>query len=205
MARGDGLREPVVATDPRSEELEELQFTLGEGPSVESGSSHGPVLVADLSSAESGRRWPMFARAAVERGIGSMSSLPVGMGAIRLGVLNVYRPGTGLLSGSDLADALAYADGVLVIAQAHREGAVDSLTHVWDGGVLERRAGVHQAVGMVSVQLGVDLGDALARLRAYAYVTDRRLSDVAADVVARRLAFHPDSGIGVDTGGDGGG
>jgi len=33
---------------------------------------------------------------------------------------------------------------------------------------------------------------AMIRLRAYAYAHDRRLGDVAADVVARRLRFGPD-------------
>ncbi len=40
---------------------------------------------------------------------------------------------------------------------------------------------------MLSVQLGVDLSEALLRLRAYAWSRERPISDVAADVVARRL------------------
>lgn len=59
----------------------------------------------------------------------------------------------------------------------------------------ERRRGVaHQATGMVSVQLDTDLGEALPRLRAPASVTGLRLSEVAADVVARRLRSTPDTG-----------
>ena len=52
---------------------------------------------------------------------------------------------------------------------------------------------VHQATGMIIVQLGVTAAVALIRLRAYAYAQDRRLRDVAADVVARRLRFDPDT------------
>ncbi|MFD0630267.1 ANTAR domain-containing protein [Catenulispora yoronensis] len=51
------------------------------------------------------------------------------------------------------------------------------------------RAEVHQATGMISVQLGVSLAEALVRLRAHAWAADRLLADVAADVVARRLRF----------------
>jgi len=51
---------------------------------------------------------------------------------------------------------------------------------------------VHQATGMILVQLGISAEDAFARLRAYAYAHDRRLSDVARDVVERRLRFEPD-------------
>lgn len=204
MSRGEGLREPVVATDPRSEELEELQYTLGEGPCVDAVAGHGPVLVVDLASAESGRRWPIFAPAAVERGIRRMSALPVGAGAIRPGVLDVYWFQAGSLSAVELGDALTYADAVLAIALASREGDGDATVNLAVTAMTERRAEVHQATGMVSVQLGIGLADALARLRAYAYANDRRISDVAADVVARRLAFSPEPGMEVDTTGDGG-
>jgi len=52
---------------------------------------------------------------------------------------------------------------------------------------------VHQATGMVSVQLGSDLTVAFLRLRAHAYLTGRRLSQVAREVVERRLRFDPDT------------
>jgi hypothetical protein len=60
---------------------------------------------------------------------------------------------------------------------------------------------VHQATGMITVQLGVSMAVALVRLRAHAYAHDRRLRDVAADVVARRLRFDPDAETGQDRGG----
>jgi hypothetical protein len=56
---------------------------------------------------------------------------------------------------------------------------------------------------MASVQLGVTVIDALARLRAYAFVHDRALPEVAADVVARRLRFSPDEPADSDSGSDG--
>jgi hypothetical protein len=45
---------------------------------------------------------------------------------------------------------------------------------------------------MVLAQLGVSATDALARMRAYAFVEQRLLSDVAHDVVSRRLRFTQD-------------
>jgi len=56
------------------------------------------------------------------------------------------------------------------------------------------RAEIDQATGMLTVQLGVPAGEAFARLRAYAYSQDRRLADVAGDIVARRLRLHRDPG-----------
>jgi hypothetical protein len=46
---------------------------------------------------------------------------------------------------------------------------------------------LHQAEGMVAVQLGVSLGEAVARLRIYAALIDQQLTDVACSVVERRL------------------
>jgi ANTAR domain len=53
---------------------------------------------------------------------------------------------------------------------------------------------VHQASGMVSAQLEVSVGQALIRLRAYAFGNDRPLAEVARDVVARTLRFDTESG-----------
>jgi hypothetical protein len=46
---------------------------------------------------------------------------------------------------------------------------------------------VHNAAGMVSVQEGISVTEALIRLRAFAFSSDRLLADVAQDVIARRL------------------
>jgi hypothetical protein len=194
MTRGPGLREPVFATDRRSEELEELQYTLGQGPYVDAADGDGPVLVADLSAADSRSRWPLFAAAAADRGIRGMLAIPIQAGAARIGILDVYRLMPGLPSNGELADALAYADAVLVLALDHHGGIASDLNSLGDKGLTERRAEVHQAVGMMSVQLGIDVTGALARLRAHAFLHDRRLAEVAADVVTRRLRFHPDRG-----------
>ncbi len=47
---------------------------------------------------------------------------------------------------------------------------------------------------MLTMQLGAGIAEAFARLRAYAYINDRRLADVASDIVARRLRLHRDPG-----------
>jgi hypothetical protein len=191
MTSGTGL-ELMFATDSHSEELEELQFTLGQGPALDGANGADPVLVADLSAAESWRRWPLFAPAAADRGIGAMFAFPVAAGAARFGVLDLYRRSAGPLSFAELADALAYSDAILDLALYDRGGLQADVEMLTDGDLADRRAEVHQAAGMVSVQLGVAVIDALARLRAYAFVHDRGLAEVAADVVARRLRFSPD-------------
>jgi hypothetical protein len=198
MTLGAGVREPVFATDSRCTELAELQSTLGQGPCVDAVNGDETVLVADLGSSASGRRWPAFAPAAAALGVRGMFSVPIRAGAARIGVLDLYRDRTGSLTARELSDVLAYADALLELMLDQRGGVGSSLERFLDVEFSERRAGVHQAAGMVSVQLGVGVADALARLRAHAYASDRRLAEVASDVVGRRLWFRTGDGTAVN-------
>lgn len=82
---------------------------------------------------------------------------------------------------------------ILLDGQAQVAGSepVDGLV-----ATVESRAELFQAQGMVMIQLEVSLAEALSRLRAHAFVHNRKLGDVARDVVARRLAFTPDQLLG---------
>jgi hypothetical protein len=173
--------------------LADLQTDLGQGPSVDVGASGAAILQSDLS--ESGReRWPIFTPAAVELGVAALFTFPLAIGAIRLGVLAAYRRGPGSLTPAALADALAFADaaGLLLLRPADR--ADESALPAWLGAQpVTLRAQVHQATGMISVQLGVGVGEALMRLRAHAYAAGVTVDEVATDVVARRLRFAPEA------------
>ena len=199
ITRGQGLGDPVLATDENTAELEELQFTLGEGPCADALSGDGPVLAADLSSAESRLRWPVLAPAAVRCRMLAIFSFPLQLGAVRVGVLNLYRDRAGPLLGGELADALIYADAALLLVLDDR-GGIDAALRSVRGGFDEWRSEVHQAAGMVSAQLDVGVEDALVRLRAFAYAQDRRLARVARDVLERRLRFTREHGPGPDLG-----
>ena len=189
------VRETVSATDAVAADLEELQLTLGQGPCLDTFTSGGPVLAGDLRSSEFFARWPVFAPAALDAGARAVFALPLHIGAISLGVLDLYRARPGGLDSKELADALAFADvaGMLLLdrtASAAPAGAELAWQH---DNASAHQAVVHQATGMILVQLGVSAEAAFARLRAYAYAHDRRLSDVARDVVGRRLRFEPDA------------
>jgi hypothetical protein len=81
MARNGTPREPLLASSAITEELEELQFVLGQGPYMDAVAGHEPVLVADLAAPDAYNRWPVFAPAAVERGVQAMFAFPVAAGA----------------------------------------------------------------------------------------------------------------------------
>jgi hypothetical protein len=186
-------REPLYASDSIASRLEELMVELGEGPGVDPGTS-GPTLVADLSASECLARWPFFAPAAAQAGARAMFALPLVVGAIRLGVLDLYRAQAGGLERHLLGDALLLADTACALLLD--DGSAGGR---FDGGGPERaalqHAEVHQATGMLIVQLGVSAAVALVRLRAYSYAHERRLQDVASDVVARRLRLPPDATV----------
>lgn len=187
--RMGGLAQSVAATDPRSADLEELQSTLGEGPGVDVINGQAALLVPDLATAEHLQRWPIFSERAVAAGVRAVFAFPIRAGIAGLGVLNVYRHRSGPLTDEELANALCYADAALALAlNGHGETSAQPQRSV-DELFTARRAAIHQASGMVSVQLGISIADALARLRAHAFANDRHLADVAVDVVSRKLRF----------------
>jgi len=184
---------PLCSTDDISEQLEELQLTLGEGPCVDAFLHGSAVLTPDLLTRDLQDRWMVFAEAALEAGARAVFALPLQMGAISPGVLDLYAHVPVRLDAEELADALAFADlATLVLLDARideaggpRRGRVEDLGAY--------RAEIDQASGMLTVQLGVGIEEAFVRLRAHSYAQGRRLGDVAADVVARRLRFPPDA------------
>jgi GAF domain-containing protein len=190
---GKGLRGVTAASDPASEHLEELQFLLGEGPCMDAWTDRRPVLMPDLGAGAL-QRWPAYVPAAYEAGLRAVFAFPLQVGAVRLGVLDVYRTRPGALSVDDLAHALTFADvAVATLLDQQEEAAARGETDALDGAV-EHRAQLFQAQGMVMVQLGISLDEAMSVLRAYAYAENRRLEAVADDVVSRRLRFDPDAG-----------
>jgi hypothetical protein len=197
-ARGGDPDFVMYVTDPVGEQLAELQLMLGEGPCHDVLTSAAPVLAADLDDAEPGRRWPAFIPAARELGAGAVFAFPLIVGAIQAGVLGLYRGSPGPLPDRQLGDLLILAD----MATAMLLGSTNGDHQDGDGARLDgqapdlavHRAEIDQATGMLTVQLGVPAVEAFARLRAYAYSQDRRLAEVAGDIVARRLRLHRDQG-----------
>ena len=190
-------------TDEVSEQLAELHLTLGEGPCLDAAASGGPVLASDLAGGESGRRWPVFALAARQAGAAAIFAFPLRIGAIRAGVLGLYRERPGPLTAFQLGDALIFADtATLLLLDAQDQASAGPGAPASAGGqpigLARHRAEIDQATGMLTEQLGVSIADAFARLRAYAYGNDLRLTDVARDIVARRLRLRPDLGLPPD-------
>jgi hypothetical protein len=98
----------VWRTDGLSVRLDDLQFTLGEGPGVDAAASGELVLEPDLGAVPV-QRWPVFTPAALELGVRAVFAVPLQIGAIRVGVLVAQRDAPGLMDGGVLTDLLVFA------------------------------------------------------------------------------------------------
>ncbi len=180
----------VAATDGPARVMEELQFTLGEGPCLDASLARRPVLQPDLSRTAVAR-WPGFGPEALKAGIAAIFAFPLHVGAIRIGILDLYRDTPGSLDGDVLAEALVYADAaVLILLHLQSQMPPEGGLHPQLADPLENRAEVHQATGVISVGAAVSLADALLLLRAHAYASQRPVLQVARDVIAGTLRIH---------------
>jgi hypothetical protein len=193
LMSGDVPRGSVCTTDDVSSLIEQLQYELGEGPCVDAFNQDRPVFEPDLLDPVR-PRWLAFAGPAIDAGVRAIFGFPLQVGAVRLGALNLYSLRPGSLTGAQQADALVMADiaaqAVLVLQAGAPPG---QLAAELESGANFQYV-VHQASGMVAAQLGVSIEHAHVRLRAHAYGNGRALTEVAEDVVARRLRFDADSG-----------
>ncbi len=189
---GRVVSEVLCAIGPLSRELEELQLTVGEGPSLKVLAGGPSVLVDDLDCAEAQARWPLFAPAAVEAGARALFALPLRLGAIRVGVFVLYSDRRSSLPAEELAEAWVFAEFALRLVLDEQAGIDSQEGYSAVDWLLGSRPEIHQATGMISVQLGVGIAEALSRLRARAFAEGRPLSELAADVVARRQRFDPE-------------
>jgi hypothetical protein len=193
MVTTTGNRGVVCATDDTSSRIEELQFTLGEGPCLDVVSSRSPVLVPDLLSSEDfvAGRWPGFLEGAAAAGVRAVFAFPLSIGAIDVGVLDLYRDAPGDLDAGRFRMALAAAD-CAALALLDRDAAGGTAFADDAESRAAYRFEVHQATGMVQVQLGVTTAEAFLMLRARAFATGRSVSDLAVDVVDRLIRFSPE-------------
>ena len=191
LMSADVPRGSVCTTNEVSALVEQLQYTLGEGPCVDAYRQDRPVLEPDLAHPVTSR-WVAFTGPAIEAGVRAVFGFPLRVGAVRLGALNLYRDRPGPLSDEHHADALVLAhiaaEAVLMLQANAPPG---KLAEELETGA-DFHYVVHQASGMVAAQLDISVGQALIRLRAHAFGNDRPLPQVAAAVVGRTLLFEHD-------------
>ena len=185
-----GHRATVHASDAVAQRIEEAQFALGEGPCVDAAATGAPVLVDDLEGRSHGaqERWPAFLGAVADVGARAVFAFPLRIGAINFGAVDMYRLTPGPLDKGQLKAALLAADALALLMLDLT--TTEQLDRSEDGPPSSRlHAVVHQASGMVKVQLRTSIESALAQLRAVAFAQERPIDEVASDVVSGHLRF----------------
>jgi hypothetical protein len=196
------MRELVYATDTIAQQLDELQYTLGEGPCLDAYFNDSPQFHPELTSGHQTSRWPTFAADATQLGVHALFAFPIPNGQQPMGVLELYRQTASNLSKDEYVCASACAATIagrlhsnwndVVSHFGSTESAMDAMVGS-SAGEAENpfsRRQIHLAGGLVAVQLGVAPNEAVDRLRAYSYACGRPISSVAADIIARRLTLH---------------
>jgi hypothetical protein len=188
----DGRHDTLDASDGFADGVESLQVELAEGPCVEAVATFRPWVEPDLTAPSAVRRWPRFAPAALERGVAAAFAFPLITGGVAVGALDVYSTRPGPMMDAHFEDTVVLAGlAALAVESLDRPSGVTGVDLAAEPAEEWAHAAVvHNASGMVSVQLGVSVEEALVRLRAVAFATERRVADVARDVVERKLRIE---------------
>jgi GAF domain-containing protein len=182
-----GVEGITGASDALAAAIQDEEFTLGEGPVSDVRRERQPIMVSDLRNMTSD--WPHFVPAVERLGIRAMYAIPLRIGAVDLGVLILGGARPRVMTKDELADLLLLGDLISRLVLDLQAG-VTSESLAWALEATDTRAVVHQATGMIAAQLDVGVAEALARLRANAFATDRPIDQVAAEVVAGRRRFE---------------
>ncbi|WP_440710200.1 GAF and ANTAR domain-containing protein [Herbiconiux sp. YIM B11900] len=179
--------ETISTSDDRAAELSELQLDAGEGPCWDAYSTATAVLAPDLASVPSST-WPVISSALSALDVRAVYSLPLAIGTLKIGAVDLYADTPDTLSADDLARAwkLAASASADVLSQALERRGDDAS----EDGPYSRRE-VHQATGMVIAQMRVSAEDALLLIRAHAFASGRTVRETAADITTRRITLAP--------------
>jgi len=181
-ARG-GLR-LIASSQERMQLLELFEIQSAQGPCLD---AFGSGQIVQASATDSLGRWPVFATQASRAGFRAMCAVPLRARADTIGALNLYRLSDQQFSQAELeaAQALAQLATIAVVyewAMRERSELNEQLQAALRGRIV-----IEQAKGMLAEHLSTTVDDAFGLLTAYAHDHRRRLTDVARDVVDRRL------------------
>lgn len=163
----------VAASNRAARMAQDLEYTLDEGPARDAAAGNATII--ERGTGLQGR-WRHYGPAVRQIGIEAVAAVPLPWSAGYLGALTIFDPAEDLSADSlravagDLAGAVLNADAQpALLAQG------------------DHRAQVHQAAGIVSVQCGCPVGEALLLLKAYSYAHGEGIGSVAARILRHEL------------------
>jgi GAF domain-containing protein len=170
----------VAATDARGRLLEDLQEKTGHGPCVDALTLDRVTTTSDLAVDD---RWPQLIPELPSAGIRAVLGVPIRANSVAVASLNVYRDQPHVWDESDIAALTAYGgiiEGLLrtaLQAREHEELA-QQLQHA-----LDHRVVIERAVGVLMGRQRVDAVTAFNQLRQRARSAERKVADVASEVL----------------------
>lgn len=181
VRRGEAVT--AAYTDPESPEIDASQYEADSGPCLDAsreGVSHA------IEDTEVEPCWPEFTAAARAHGVRSTLSLPLGVAGTTLGALNLYSFQPHAYSDSEresLEGFATHSAAVLASAQAYWSAqALASQLQV----AMQSRGIIDQAIGILMERHGCGAEEALERLRKESQMQNRKLRDLAAELVGER-------------------
>ncbi|HZG93898.1 MAG TPA: GAF and ANTAR domain-containing protein [Mycobacteriales bacterium] len=184
-----GVVSTWVATSPETERLDEHQYTTDEGPCLDA-IRQGHVLEVRDAAAED--RWPSYMERARAEGLVASVSYPMIVRGRSIGALNLYSFG-GPLPQADRNEVAVLAEHAAVAvanAQTYRRSR-ELVGHLTEA--LESRDVIGQAKGVLIALHSCDADEAFELLRGMSQRTNRKLRDIAAEVVASAQRRHRES------------
>jgi GAF domain-containing protein len=184
-----GTQVSLCSSDAVAARIDELHFELGEGPQRAAARTGELVAIPDIQSDDHGD-WPILGAALRELPLGAIFSVPLRMGAVTVGVATLHCATPMDLDEDQRATALAIASAIAstAVSRAMMSASDDASAETAATPALRRE--VHQATGMILVQLNTTATIAYSRLQAYAFANGRTVQSVARDVVAGSLTFE---------------
>jgi GAF domain-containing protein len=178
----------VMASSSEAMRLLELfELQSQEGPCLDCYRTGEPVVNQDLAMVN-GRRWPRFAAEALAAGFHSVHALPMRLRGAVIGALNLFHVEPGEMRPADVAAAQAMADVATIAILQHRATRGAQVINEQLNHALNSRIVIEQAKGMVAERVGLNMEQAFSTLRNHARNHNRRLVDVARDVINGALA-----------------
>jgi GAF domain-containing protein len=177
-----------VFTDPASPEIDAAQYESGKGPCLDA-FRHNEVCTVE--STEDDHRWPEFSRAAAEHGIASTLSVPIVARKELLGALNLYSRQPSRFDEPTVEHVENFAaHAAVVLANAQVFADARELNEGLNQ-ALNSRATIDHAVGILMAPGGRSPDDAFQILVRASQRENRKLRDIAAEIVQRTIVREP--------------
>lgn len=171
----------AAATHERVTQIEELQGRIESGACHQAFSTDRIVVIEDLEATDA---WPEYRSRAVANGFRSVLGVPMHAGGQTIGVMNLYRHDAGPWTPVDVESAeILVAMGAAYVLHANELRAQHTLAEQLQEALVSRDV-IGQAKGILMARHGVDADAAFGLLRQHSQTTNRKLRDVAEDLVA---------------------